>query len=386
MSRNFKIIQDPIHGPVRVSGVIGELIDTPELQRLRYVRQLGMSYLVYPGANHTRFEHSLGTMYIASQFAERLDIEQSDLLLASALLHDVGHPPFSHSFEDLFKRGFGLDHAEAGEKIIQGVEPFIGSEIPSVLERHGLSPREVAMFASGTKERGVISAIISGPVDADELDYLNRDSVFCGIPLGLVDYKRIINTLIRNKDKLSIEEKGIPNLESLLIGRILMYRSVYWHKTSRIIHGMLSRVIEPLSVELQNPFAMNDNDLVMKLISSPSSHSRMSDVLTRKLFKKVAVLSYTSEMLDAVKEELTGEFDEGDFIVDVIPPLEFQSPERIKTDFDVLVGGVQVPLLEASPLAEALARTVSMRKIVISCHKSLYEEFSRRLSKFTHSA
>ncbi len=382
MSQNFKIIQDPVHGPVRVSGIIGELIDTPEFQRLRYVKQLGMSYLVYPGANHTRFEHSLGTMFVASQFAERLEIDQSDMLLASALLHDLGHPPFSHSFEDLFQSWTGLDHAEAGRRIILGKKPFTNSGIPGILEKYGLDAVSVSKAASGSKDLGVVSAIISGPVDADELDYLNRDSIFCGIPLGLVDYKRILNTLIRSNNRLSIEEKGIPNLESLLIGRILMYRSVYWHKTSRIIHGMMSTIVSPMKEEIENPFLLNDGDLLTVLLSSEKARPRMKEVLMRRLFKKAAVMSYSPDILYSVKESMSGRFDPDDYIIDVIPPPEFQSPDRIKTDFEVIVGGVRVPLLEASPLAESLARTVAMRKIVVSCHGSILEKITGLLSRY----
>ncbi|HLH86660.1 MAG TPA: HD domain-containing protein, partial [Thermoplasmataceae archaeon] len=139
---SFKIIQDPLNGPLKVRSDVLEIIDLPELQRLRYIRQLGMCHLVFPGANHSRFEHAIGTFHIAMQFAEALGVEPKLEMSLAALLHDVGHPPLSHAIEGFFKSSTGMDHLEAGIRMILGEEPFSKSSIPSALEHIGVYPKD----------------------------------------------------------------------------------------------------------------------------------------------------------------------------------------------------------------------------------------------------
>ena len=207
-----KIIQDPINGPIKVEGFVEELIDSPEFQRLRYIKQLGLLNLVFPGANHTRFEHSLGTYYIASLMGEYFHIEDRDLLLASSLLHDIGHPPMSHSLEEIFLKLYGKDHQGVGSSIISGSGEYSGSNIPAILERYSIDPALVGKIVKeGSREFPLISSIISGSIDADELDYLRRDAFFTGVAIGLVDHMRIINTIRVDKDTFVIEEKALLN-------------------------------------------------------------------------------------------------------------------------------------------------------------------------------
>jgi hypothetical protein len=370
---DFKIIQDPVHGPIRIDGVVEKLIDSIEFQRLRFIRQLGLSFLVFPGANHTRFEHSLGTMYISDQFSEKIGLEDADTLRISALLHDIGHLPFSHSFEDFFFTKTKMEHQEAGRRIILGEKPFEESGIPDILEKFSMSPREISDMVAG-RQKTASSSIVSGPVDADELDYLLRDSTFCGIALGLVDYKRIINTLIYKDNKLIIEEKGIPNLESLLIGRILMYRSVYWHKTCRIAQGMMGIALRMKRSEMKEPFSKTDYEFLTELLVDHGSSEMTRRILRRDLFKVIYSSEYDSEKYKRIRNMMEENFQSDLFLIDVIPPLEFDGAERLKTNMTVLVNGKNMKVSSASPLVNSLSKIVRERKILVSCDRKIAEK------------
>ena len=370
---DFKIIQDPVHGPIRIDGVVEKLIDSVEFQRLRFIRQLGLSFLVFPGANHTRFEHSLGTMYISDQFSEKIGLDDADTLRISALLHDIGHLPFSHSFEDFFLTKTKMEHQEAGRRIILGEKPFEESSIPGILEKFSMSPREISDMVAG-RQKTASSSIVSGPVDADELDYLLRDSTFCGIALGLVDYKRIINTLIYKDNKLIIEEKGIPNLESLLIGRILMYRSVYWHKTCRIAQGMMGIALRMKRSEIKEPFSKTDYEFLTELLVDHGSSEMTRRILRRDLFKVIYSSEYDSEKYKRIRNMMEENFQSDLFLIDVIPPLEFDGAERLKTNMTVLVNGKNMKVSSASPLVNSLSKIVRERKILVSCDRKIAEK------------
>ena len=370
---DFKIIQDPVHGPIRIDGVVEKLIDSVEFQRLRFIRQLGLSFLVFPGANHTRFEHSLGTMYISDQFSEKIGLDDADTLRISALLHDIGHLPFSHSFEDFFLTKTKMEHQEAGRRIILGEKPFEESSIPGILEKFSMSPREISDMVAG-RQKTASSSIVSGPVDADELDYLLRDSTFCGIALGLVDYKRIINTLIYKDNKLIIEEKGIPNLESLLIGRILMYRSVYWHKTCRIAQGMMGIALRMKRSEMKEPFSKTDYEFLTELLVDHGSSEMTRRILRRDLFKVIYSSEYDSEKYKRIRNMMEENFQSDLFLIDVIPPLEFDGAERLKTNMTVLVNGKNMKVSSASPLVNSLSKIVRERKILVSCDREIAEK------------
>ncbi len=370
---DFKIIQDPVHGPIRIDGVVEKLIDSVEFQRLRFIRQLGLSFLVFPGANHTRFEHSLGTMYISDQFSEKIGLDDADTLRISALLHDIGHLPFSHSFEDFFLTKTKMEHQEAGRRIILGEKPFEESSIPGILEKFSMSPREISDMVAG-RQKTASSSIVSGPVDADELDYLLRDSTFCGIALGLVDYKRIINTLIYKDNKLIIEEKGIPNLESLLIGRILMYRSVYWHKTCRIAQGMMGIALRMKRSEIKEPFSKTDYEFLTELLVDHGSSEMTRRILRRDLFKVIYSSEYDSEKYKRIRNMMEENFQSDLFLIDVIPPLEFDGAERLKTNMTVLVNGKNMKVSSASPLVNSLSKIVRERKILVSCDREIAEK------------
>lgn len=367
-AKEFKIIQDPLNGPIKVSGEFQKIIDSSEFQRLRYIRTLGLCNLVFPGANHTRFEHSLGTMHLAGLFSDTLDIADRNLLMASALLHDIGHPPLSHSNEDVFESITGLDHLEAGIRIIQGKGEFAESSIPGILESIGISPDEVAsVLRSDRRDLRILSRIVSGPLDVDELDYLRRDSLYCGVQIGNVDHRRIINVAVKHDNDVMVEEKGLGTIESILIARILMYSTVYFHKTSRIAQSMVGYVIRDNVALFENPFSMDDSDLLHTLKTLKGDRIATS-IINRNLFKPILRVAYTADVFAEINSTLESRknLNITDYIVDIIPPLEFVGPGRVKSDLRVIRNGGTTELTELSPLVRALRETLDNRQIVVS--------------------
>ena len=366
--KEYKIIQDPVNGPVKIPSNFQGIIDSPELQRLRYIRSLGLCHLVFPGANHTRFEHSIGTMHLASLFSEALDIVDKDLVMAAALLHDVGHPPLSHSNEDIFREITGMDHLEAGIAIISGKGNFAYSSLPETLENVGINPADVVSVLRGNDSKlRILSRMVSGPIDVDELDYLRRDALYCGVQMGNVDHRRIINVAVKHENDIVIEEKGIGTLESILISRMLMYGTVYFHKTSRIAQIMTGYVIRDNRELFSQPFAMDDPDLI-HILKTLENNNIARAILRRNLFKPILRVPYNPETLQHIRETMESQqgLNDTDYIVDVIPPLEFTGPGRVKSDLKVLRDGGATEITEASPLIGALRKTLENRHIIVS--------------------
>ncbi|MEM3852506.1 MAG: HD domain-containing protein, partial [Methanomassiliicoccales archaeon] len=257
MSQEKKVVHDAVHGSVVFSEPFDRLLETPEMQRMAHIRQLGLAYLVFPGANHTRFEHMIGAYHLASRFATVLGLEgwERDMLLTSALVHDAGHPPFSHTLEPLMMERLGMNHMELTASIIKGERDVVPKEqgvflstkvrLKEAIESISLDPDQVAQVVM--REEGVpgvpsfISSLIHGPVDVDQLDYLMRDAHYTGVASGRVDGDRIIQTTELNNGRLVLRKSGVPAVEGLIVSRILMNTAVYFHKTVRIAEMMLLR-------------------------------------------------------------------------------------------------------------------------------------------------
>ncbi|ADG13671.1 HD domain-containing protein [Methanocaldococcus infernus] len=274
----MKVIRDSIHKDIYLSETEIKIIDSEEFQRLRNIKQTGLTYLVYPSANHTRFEHSIGTLYVASRMGEKLGVEDLELLRVAALLHDIGHPPFSHTLEIL-----GYDHEQVGKKIIKKMDLI------------NFSPSEVLNILSS---RRLERKIINGDVDADRIDYLLRDSYHTGTAYGMIDLPRILRSLTTfksgDKIKMGILRKGIMAIESLLVARHQMYSAVYLHPTVRIADKMLKKaVIEEYynkNLDIKELSKMDDPDLISLLRHSENRLMRKLD--KRELFKRVLTLNY----------------------------------------------------------------------------------------------
>jgi HD superfamily phosphohydrolase len=235
-------ITDPVHKYIRFSQVEKQLIDSPAFQRLRRIRQLAGAHLVYPSAQHSRFEHSLGAMHIAGLAGETLlgkgyinhaEVVQ-DLRLA-ALLHDIGHGPFSHLFEEVLEYHCNISHEDLGKKII------MQSEIADILGRYGYSAQQICRLSFGQSKVNFMNEIISGGLSADIMDYLPRDGLFTGAEYAKIDYHRLVSSLEVSKNRLAINRSALISLESMLISRYEMFKAVYFHKTVRSAEVMLLR-------------------------------------------------------------------------------------------------------------------------------------------------
>jgi len=246
---SVEIIRDPLWNNIRLDSLSFELIDTPAFQRLRYVRQLGLAFLVYPGATHSRFEHALGTYHLARRtltlFEDQddfalIDRDECTLIRIAALLHDIGHYPFSHALEEI-----GAMHHE------NVARPLIcDGEVADVLRRElgADAPERIVALIRGESE-SPLQGLISGSIDLDKLDYLRRDAFMCGVAYGEIDVDRLVNALLIVRDPATDEprvgmiEKGLSALESLLFARYQMYRNVYWHHAVRSATAMYKRLV-----------------------------------------------------------------------------------------------------------------------------------------------
>ncbi|HEU4642163.1 MAG TPA: HD domain-containing protein [Gemmatimonadaceae bacterium] len=246
----MEIIRDPLWNNIRVDEQALALIDSAAFQRLRYVRQLGWAYLVYPGATHTRFEHALGAYHLARRTLGLLDErgelaavppDECALARAAALLHDVGHYPFSHALEEIG----ALHHEEVARELI------CGGEVAGALREAIASdaPERVMALIRG-ESPSPLQGLISGSLDLDKIEYLKRDALMCGVPYGEIDVDRLVNSLTLVEDphtrrlSVGVLEKGLSALESLLFAKYQMYRNVYWHHAVRSATAMYKRLVD----------------------------------------------------------------------------------------------------------------------------------------------
>ena len=246
-------ITDPVHRYISFSAVERDLIDTSVFQRLRRIRQLAGAHLVYPSAQHSRFEHSLGTMHIAGYAGENLlrkgFIDSEDKLQElrlAALLHDVGHGPFSHLFEEVLESKCNMTHEDMGKKVI------LESEISDILSGHGYTPSDICRLSFGESRSGFLNEIIAGSLSADIMDYLPRDSLFTGAEYGKIDYHRLIASFeVVATGHLAINKSALYSFESMLISRYEMFKAVYFHKTVRSAEVMLLHSLAQADNHLQ---------------------------------------------------------------------------------------------------------------------------------------
>ncbi|MGB9937202.1 MAG: HD domain-containing protein [Methanobacterium sp.] len=376
----MKLIRDSVHGNLYLNDFEIKLVDTPQMQRLRRIKQLGFTYLVYPGANHSRFEHSIGTLHIASQIADNigLDDHEKQLIRSAALLHDVGHGPFSH----------------VSEKVLESPHEFLTSRVIKEsnlfdILSENFDPNEIIELINGN---GLLGQIISGELDADRMDYLIRDSHYTGVAYGMIDTGRLIHS-IRLENNLIVESKGLQAAESALIARYLMYPSVYQHHTTRIINSMFRRCMKWLfEAKIVDPKAIykyDDSDIVS---IARAQQGKIKDVIdrldNRDLLKRVfsLKLSDLEEPKDVfkIKEskirkiELEIAEDLGspsEYTIIDIPEYPFFNEMRTL----VSVGSECVKLNEISSLVSAL-KNVRFNYADICVY--VPEEFADKASKF----
>lgn len=226
----LETIRDPIHGLVRIDAWAAPIVEAPAFQRLRRIQQLGTAHLVYPGAHHKRFEHSIGAYHLAGRFASALGLDphETKTVKAAALVHDVGHGPFSHAFEELL-HDEGRRHEETSVDLVRW------GPLGDLLRQGGIDPGAVAQLVLG---QGPLSSVVSGALDADRLDYLLRDAHYTGVPSS-ADADRLMAVLVRDPAGTVLDHSGAIVAEAILTMRFLMYPAVYLHHTVRASESML---------------------------------------------------------------------------------------------------------------------------------------------------
>jgi uncharacterized protein len=291
-----KVIRDPLWNNIRLDSLALTLVDTPAMQRLRYVRQLGYAFLVYPGATHSRFEHALGAHHMARRtlalLAERGELGavnqmERDIAAAAMLLHDVGHYPFSHALEEIG----ALNHESAAAPRIT-----TGAVAHALTSAFGASaPARVLALMHGT-DAGPLQGLVSGSIDLDKIDYLKRDAMMCGVPYGEIDVDRLLDSVVIVPDPatgragVGIMEKGLSALESLLFAKYQMYRNIYWHHAVRSATAMYKRLVDDAlqsgALPADGLADWTDEGLLHALL--PASPPLLMALRERRLYKRVA--------------------------------------------------------------------------------------------------
>ena len=294
---HFEILRDPVWNNIRVDELTLDLVDTDVFQRLRYVRQLGWTYLVYPGATHTRFEHALGTHHLSrrtlallceSEDATSISEEDQAIVRSAALLHDVGHYPFSHALEEIG----ALHHEDVARPLI--TEGAVAELLQSRLGTG--APERVFELIRGIS-KNPLQGLISGSLDLDKIEYLKRDAFMCGVPYGEIDVDRLTNSLVLIEDPISrrrtlgVREKALSALESLLFAKYQMYRNVYWHHAVRSATAMYKRLVEDAvesgTMDVHALSRYTDEGLMHRLETARAT-PLLSALKERRLYKRGA--------------------------------------------------------------------------------------------------
>lgn len=390
MGNHSKTIRDSIHGNIKIGGIFLDLLGAPEIQRLHNVKQLGLAHLVFPGAHHTRLEHSLGAYNMALKASEMLNLDESEseLVTCAALLHDIGHGPFSHTLESILRDSLDVNHVDLTERLLFGEyeifdsreKEFISSpSVHEILSKNNINQRYVADIIKGKMlEYPYLSQLLDSAIDVDQLDYLIRDAYYTGVAYGMIDIERFIQTLVINDDRLAIARKGVGVVENILMARTLMYSSVYFHKTVRIAELMLSKSIEMIpNAKPLDFFKMTDAELVNDLKNEgPFQNEIVTYLKYRVLFKQAYLLTHSN--LDEQKNEIVKSLEDvgsrkekereiedalnippGHIIIDVPYRELHQSEPRIdQTDITIIDGNEQKSLDEFTPVAGAVRSRV----------------------------
>lgn len=352
------IINDEIHGAIEFDELEERIIDSAEFQRLRRIKQMSITYLVYPGANHTRFEHSLGTAYLSWVMAQKLglDSDAAKKVKLGGLLHDIGHVAFSHEGEDVLEKHIG-SHEEIGEKRI------MGGELKDIISEN-YDPAEIAGIG-----KSAYGNIIESDLGSDRMDYLKRDALNTGVAYGIIDIDRIVHTLCMEQGRLCIDKGGLGAAEYLLIARFMMFSTVYMHKTVRIATAMLYRAIENAiadnTVAPEKFTELDDAAALAAMSGSEKAGKYARAILERKLYKEVCSLPKGSpEDAEKLENGLSEKFG-CDIVVDY--PQQFFKPAELEVKTE---NGLE-SITKLSELVQSLkkAEEERMKVLVLSDEK-----------------
>ena len=287
-------IKDPIYGYIRLTEIEKNVIDTHAVQRLRRIRQLAGAEYVYPAANHTRFEHVLGAMYLAGVVVENLPTELSNeerqKVRLAALLHDVGHAPFSHLFEPFLLKYLGRNHEDMSTWIIAN------SQLTDVINDQGFDANELSKLAVGQTTRPdkrFLGQVISSSFDVDKMDFVVRDSYHTGAGYGSVDVFRLIYTMDILDGDLAVDITALPTLESLILARLESFRAIYFHRACRAVQMMMLKALDAAKEDLEilkvktpdEYMEWDDYTVWSKLLLNPRSRQIIRELSERRLLK-----------------------------------------------------------------------------------------------------
>lgn len=411
-----------------------ELLDRHEMQRLRGVKQLGATNLVFPGANHTRFEHCLGAYFLAGEMSDAIGLSAEDSMAVrtAGLLHDICHAPYSHTLESIMEEVTGQDHMELARNLIMGkirtyrerdADLFGGEESMSeLMEAQGVDPQlvcdliaypettsresETLDFVPGKSDhfpsKDYIHQIIHGPVDCDQMDYLMRDAHYTGVVMGKIDIDRILTTLKVVNDRLCIQKGGAPAAEGLMVSRSLMYSSVYFHPTVRLINRMLSKAVIESGLDLRDMYLWDDSDLSQALFSCGGTSSKLMRLVKNRMIYRQAVMATADEMSEdltayiskyssprartVLEKELAdkADVDVSEICIETAPESSFKNTLQIgKTDVSIVNDEGRIKsLTKTSPIAKSLqARDAFGWGMVIGCPEEKRETVAKAASK-----
>jgi uncharacterized protein len=387
------LVRIPVEQDVPFTRRVRALVDTREFQRLKHITQLGLTSRVYPGATHTRFEHALGVFHNAvryllqlgkdARFREIIDPHRAEVVLAAALLHDLGHWPFCHPIEDMSLPDLAPHEEFAAH--------FLGddSELAGVLrDEWHVEPAEILDILTDRVDTGpvrLMRSILSGPIDIDKMDYLDRDSLHAGVPYGRnFDRNRLIQSLLLNRagNGLAISSKGKTAAELMVFARYVMFSEVYWHHAVRSATSMFARAFFELRQRLDlNAFFQSSEPAAIAAVRKVAAGTRCEPLLEgifgakRGLYKRVAEFSlyqvpetyrllarrpskYLMACAETLAEELSTALSERVGAVEIL--IDAPPPHR-EIEFDVEIyypkEDVYRPLHQVSPVVDALART-----------------------------
>lgn len=386
------IIRIPHVQDIPFTDRVRSIVDTSEFQRLRHITQLGLAALVYPGATHTRFEHALGVYHNATKyllqlskdarFCEIIDVHHAELLIVSALLHDLGHWPFCHPIEDL-ELELLPPHEEFASEFLSP-----GSELSEVLLKEwNIEPGEILdilVKKTDSAPLNLLRSILSGPIDIDKMDYLERDSLYAGVPYGRhFDRNRLIQSLLLNEagDGLAISYKGKSAAELMVFSRYTMFSEVYWHHTVRSATSMFGRAFYELhhDIDLHSLFRKTEAETI-HVLREKSSGTECEPLVEgifgakRKIYKCVSEYSIFQEpelyhqlsgqpyellaectriLVSRLNDSLNQSWSTTDFVIDAPPP-----HREVEFRVDVYFSKEEKyrPFHDVSPVVEALAR------------------------------
>lgn len=390
-SGEFEVVRDPLWSNIRIDAEALGVLDSEPFQRLRYIRQLGHAYLVYPGATHTRFEHALGAYHLArralSLLAERGELsavpaEEVTLVRLAALLHDVGHYPFSHALEEA-----GLPSHET-----LAVEHLAHPDLRVVLERTGINApaRRIAALISGASP-SPLQGLISGSLDLDKIEYLTRDARMCGVPYGAVDVDRLLHsitlvTLPDGRCAVGVHEKGLSALESLLFAKYQMYRNVYWHHAVRSATAMFKRLVrDTIAAGRLDPawIARSTDEALMERLHALPDVPLAQRLRRRRLYKRAADLPATDlpppagawvaadpDLTAAVEDQLARELrlSRGDVLLDFPAKADMLS---VDLTYVTRRGTLERAQLGLEPVGDALHRAARRLRVFVAEQRSL---------------